>query len=65
MRTSRFFLVSALAPALAAAALTLAAAPALAHFGMVIPSQDTVADKAKAKVELAVSFSHPMERLFS
>jgi len=61
MRTPRFFLASALAPAMAAAVLTLSAGPALAHFGMVIPSQDTVSDKAKAKVELAVSFSHPME----
>ena len=57
MRTPRLSLV----PSLALAALTLCAAPALAHFGMVIPSQDTVGDKAKAKVDLAVSFSHPME----
>lgn len=43
------------------AALVLSAAPALAHFGMVIPSADVVTDKSKAKVEVAVSFSHPME----
>ena len=37
------------------------AGPALAHFGMVIPSQDVVTDKDKAKVDVVVSFSHPME----
>lgn len=47
------------APVLAAAVLW--AAPALAHFGMVIPSRDVVVDKDKAKVGLTVSFSHPME----
>jgi len=41
--------------------LALSAAPALAHFGMIIPSADVITDKSKAKVELAVSFSHPME----
>jgi len=44
-----------------ALALVLWAGPALAHFGMVIPSQDVVTDKDKAKVGLVVSFSHPME----
>ncbi len=34
---------------------------AVAHFGMVIPSSDVVLDKASAKVQLALSFSHPME----
>jgi cobalt/nickel transport protein len=53
MRTPRLSLILA--------ALALTATPALAHFGMVIPSHDVVLDKAKAKVELAVSFSHPME----
>jgi len=43
------------------AALTLWAAPALAHFGMTIPSEDVVMDKAQAKVGVTVSFSHPME----
>ncbi len=43
------------------AAPTLWAAPALAHFGMTIPSEDVVMDKAQAKVGVTVSFSHPME----
>lgn len=34
---------------------------ALAHFGMVIPSQSMVEDKAKANLILTLSFSHPME----
>lgn len=42
-------------------ALVLLAAPAMAHFGMVIPSHDVVTDKASAKVKLTLSFSHPME----
>ncbi|EFL51307.1 Nickel transport complex, NikM subunit, transmembrane [Solidesulfovibrio fructosivorans JJ]] len=45
----------------ALATVALTAAPALAHFGMVIPSQDVVTSKEKAKVDLVVSFSHPME----
>jgi cobalt/nickel transport protein len=45
----------------ALATVLCTAAPALAHFGMVIPSQDVVTDKDKAKVELVLSFSHPME----
>jgi len=45
----------------ALATVVLTAAPALAHFGMVIPSQDVVTSKEKAKVDLVVSFSHPME----
>ncbi len=49
-------------PILPALALVLMLAQgALAHFGMVIPSQSTVDDKAKANLALAVSFSHPME----
>lgn len=43
------------------AAVTLWASPALAHFGMVIPSTDVVVAKDKANVALAISFSHPME----
>lgn len=34
---------------------------AQAHFGMVIPSQGIVEDKAKANVGLTLSFIHPME----
>ena len=45
----------------ALATVLCTAAPALAHFGMVIPSQDVVTDKDKAMVELVLSFSHPME----
>jgi cobalt/nickel transport protein len=37
------------------------AAPALAHFGMVIPSSSTVEDKKGAALNLTLSFSHPME----
>jgi cobalt/nickel transport protein len=37
------------------------ASSALAHFGMVIPSQGIVEDKAKANLSLSVSFIHPME----
>lgn len=44
-----------------ALALVLWAGPALAHFGMIIPSEDVVSDKDKAKVGLVISFSHPME----
>ena len=34
---------------------------AQAHFGMVIPSTPTVADKKDANVQLEISFVHPME----
>jgi cobalt/nickel transport protein len=44
-----------------ATALTLWAAPALAHFGMAIPSHDVVSEKGQAKEEIILSFSHPME----
>lgn len=37
------------------------AGPALAHFGMVIPSSSTVEDKKGAALNLTLSFSHPME----
>lgn len=36
-------------------------APAQAHFGMIIPNSDVVVDQNSAKVELVISFSHPME----
>lgn len=45
----------------ACAAVLAWTAPAMAHFGMVIPSADVVSDKEKAKVGLTISFSHPME----
>lgn len=37
------------------------AGPALAHFGMIIPSASTVTDKGDATLTLSLSFSHPME----
>jgi cobalt/nickel transport protein len=37
------------------------AAPALAHFGMVIPSEPTVMDAAKGDVTLEIKFWHPFE----
>lgn len=37
--------------------------PALAHFGMVIPSTSVVEDKKDANLTLELSFSHPMEML--
>jgi cobalt/nickel transport protein len=52
------------APLLFAAALLFAlslAAPAAAHFGMVIPSEPAVMDSAKADVKLEVKFWHPFE----
>lgn len=50
-----------LVPALAAATLCLLSSSAYAHFGMVIPSRDIVADKESANIRLTLSFSHPME----
>lgn len=50
-----------LAPALAAATFFLLSSSAYAHFGMVIPSRDIVADKESANIHLTLSFSHPME----
>lgn len=44
-----------------AMAVVLWAAPALAHFGIVIPSTDVVTQKNQADVGLTLSFSHPME----
>jgi len=42
------------------AVLTVWATPALAHFGMCIPSHDVV-EKGQATEELVLSFVHPME----
>ncbi len=39
----------------------VAAKAALAHFGMVIPSEDVVLDRKQAALTLELSFSHPME----
>ncbi len=44
-----------------ASAFCLFAGPALAHFGMVIPSDPVVEDQKEASIELQLSFSHPME----
>lgn len=41
--------------------ILMAASTALAHFGMVIPSASVVPDQQHASVNLALSFSHPME----
>lgn len=41
----------------------LAAAPASAHFGMVIPDSPMVAQEDGSSVRLELSFSHPFERL--
>lgn len=35
--------------------------PAIAHFGMVIPSNSVIEDKKDASISLDFSFSHPME----
>lgn len=43
------------------AAIVCLSSPALAHFGMVIPSSDIVMDKKDAALTLTLSFSHPME----
>jgi cobalt/nickel transport protein len=42
-------------------ATVLAAGTALAHFGMLIPSEDVVLDKSKAKIDMTICFVHPME----
>ena len=39
------------------------AGPAMAHFGMVIPSTPVVEDQEDATVTVELSFSHPMERV--
>ena len=46
---------------LSALPVLLFAASAQAHFGMLIPSQEIVADQKNAAVNLQLSFSHPME----
>lgn len=46
---------------LSALPVLLFAASAQAHFGMLIPSQEIVADQKEAAINLQVSFSHPME----
>jgi cobalt/nickel transport protein len=43
------------------ALMTLTASPAMAHFGMVIPSDSMVMQEDSRTVNLALSFSHPME----
>lgn len=45
---------------LGCAALLVVAAPAVAHFGMVIPSTNVVSQERRS-VELSLSFSHPFE----
>jgi cobalt/nickel transport protein len=45
----------------ALALLALAASPALAHFGMVIPSKPSVTEAADAQVDLDIRFWHPFE----
>jgi cobalt/nickel transport protein len=43
------------------AAALLAAAPALAHFGMVIPSAPTVMESSASDISLEIKFWHPFE----
>ncbi|MDR1312909.1 MAG: DUF4198 domain-containing protein [Deltaproteobacteria bacterium] len=53
-----------LQPAAVFAAIALAfcaAAPAYAHFGMVIPSKPTVTDAADSQVDFDIKFWHPFE----
>ncbi len=40
---------------------TLASSPAFAHFGMLIPNHEVVAEKQDANLHLQLSFAHPME----
>jgi cobalt/nickel transport protein len=49
------------AASVALAVLLLAAAPAAAHFGMVIPSKPTVTDAADSRVDFEIKFWHPFE----
>ncbi|MBF0254212.1 MAG: DUF4198 domain-containing protein [Candidatus Omnitrophica bacterium] len=46
---------------LVAGLMGLAAVPAGAHFGMVIPSTDVVEDQDEAQIDLEVMFAHPFE----
>ena len=56
--------ISRLAVALALAfAIVLMSHTALAHFGMVIPSDTMVMQSDRRTVELTLSFSHPMEMI--
>lgn len=48
-------------PCILATALGLAAAPALAHYGMIIPSDSMVMQDDARDVALTLSFSHPFE----
>ena len=56
MRFSRFF-----SCVLIIAIMTTAAIPAMAHFGMVIPSDSMVMQEDNRTVTVTLSFSHPME----
>lgn len=49
------------AAALMLFAFSFLSSPALAHFGMVIPSTPVVEEKKDATLSLELSFSHPME----
>lgn len=49
------------AAALMLFAFSFLSSPALAHFGMVIPSMPVVEEKKDATLSLELSFSHPME----
>jgi cobalt/nickel transport protein len=48
-------------PVIVALVAACLSGPVQAHFGMIIPSSDVVLDKAGSKIQLALSFSHPME----
>ena len=41
--------------------LTLIATPALAHYGMIIPSDPMVTQEDGRSVDLSVAFAHPFE----
>lgn len=47
---------------LAVFATLIAGTPAVAHFGMILPSTDTVVEKKDADLDLTLSFSHPAEK---
>jgi cobalt/nickel transport protein len=47
--------------ALAVVAVFMMSGPALAHFGMLIPSQATVSKSDPKTVDMQISFSHPFE----
>lgn len=56
MRRLTFFVV-------AAVMLSVFSAPALAHYGMVIPSDSMVMQEDSRTIRLALSFSHPFEMI--